>query len=84
MDYLPAIRFFRLSNGGVEFGEDGLRVGGVELLERDAAGDWAIRDIESLRLELSRRYGLSLDIAANRSGLEAVARALRGGETTRA
>ena len=38
----------------------------------------------SLRLELSRRYGLSLDFAAKRSGLEAVARALRCGETARA
>ena len=47
MDYLPAVRLFRLSSGGVECDEDGLRVGDVDLLERDATGKWSTRDIES-------------------------------------
>ena len=84
MNQLPPIRFFRLSQGGVECDEHGLRVAGVRLLERDLQGNWTVRDDEGVCRELSRVYGVPLDISAKRNGLEVVAKALQRGETARA
>ena len=84
MNQLPPVRFFRLSQGGIECDENGLRVAGVRLLERDSQGNWTARDDEGVCRELSRVYGVPLDISAKRNGLEVVAKALQRGETARA
>ena len=84
MNQLPPVRFYRLSQGGIECDENGLRVAGVRLLERDSQGNWTARDDEGVCRQLSRVYGVPLDISAKRNGLEVVAKALQRGETTRA
>ena len=44
MNELSPIRFFRLSPGGIECDEGGLRVGDVALLGRDHKGAWVVYD----------------------------------------
>ena len=53
-----------------------LRVGGIALLVRDAKGAWARRDERDLNRELSKLYGLPLDVGRKRGGLDAVAAGL--------
>ena len=68
MSDFSSVRFFRLSPGGVECDEGGLRVGDVALLARD------VRD---LGCDLSRVYGFPLDVRAKMVGFGAVANALQ-------
>jgi len=81
---IPHMRFFRLSEGGVQCGEDGLFVGSTPMLLRSprAGGgeSWATRPIDELERDLGAGYGLPIDIAAKRDGLAGVARALERGD----
>ncbi len=84
MGAIPLMRFFRLSDGGVQCGEDGLFVGSTPLLLRSprASGGetWAVRPSDELEADLSAGYGLPIDVAAKREGLAGVARALERGD----
>ncbi|WP_158815010.1 Tox-REase-5 domain-containing protein [Methylocapsa sp. S129] len=77
MNDFPPIRVFRLSPGGIECDEEGLRVGDVALLARDKKGGWAARDERDLGFDLSRVYGFPIDVTAKMAALGAVASALR-------
>jgi hypothetical protein len=81
---LSFARCFGLRPGGIECDANGLRVGGVALLARDAHGAWTTRDERDLDGEHSKRYGLPLDIGRKRGGVGAVAAALTKGELARA
>ena len=81
MDDLSFARHFRLRPGGIECDAEGLRVGGVALLARDAKGAWGRRDERDLSRELSKRYGFPLDIERKRKGVDAVAAALANGDS---
>jgi hypothetical protein len=78
------MRFFRLSDGGVQCGEDGLFVGSTPLLLRSArpgGGDvWAVRPSDAIDRDLSDCYGLPIDAAAKHGKLRVVARALERGD----
>jgi hypothetical protein len=78
------MRFFRLSDGGVRCGEDGLFIGSTPLLVRSwwpSGGEsWAVRPNDELERDLGGCYGLPIDIAAKHSGLTGVARALERGD----
>ncbi len=84
MGAIPSMRFFRLSDGGVQCDERGLFVGSVPMLRRqdraNAAGSWAARPIDELEHDLSACYGLPIDVAAKGGGLAGVARALSRGD----
>ena len=84
MDDLSFARHFRLRPGGVEYDAEGLRIGGVALLARDAKGAWGRHDERDLSRELSKRYGFPLDIERKRKGVDVVAAALANGELARA
>ena len=77
-------RNFRLRPGAIECDADGLRVGGVALLARDAKGAWKRRDGGELNRGLSKLYGLPLDCERKGRALDAVAAALTNGELARA
>jgi hypothetical protein len=81
---LSFARCFRLRPGVIECDADGLRVGGVALLARDARGAWTRRDGSGLNRELSKLYGLPLDCERKGRALDAVAAALTNGELARA
>ena len=76
--------YFRLRPGAIECDADGLRVGSVALLSRDAKGAWARRDGDELNRELSKLYGLPLDCERKGRALDTVAAALTNGELARA
>jgi hypothetical protein len=78
MNDFSSLRFFRLSPGGIECDEGGLRVGDVALLARDEKGAWAVREGCDLGRELSRVYGLPVDASAKMAGFATVAEALQG------
>jgi len=80
MGDLSFARYFRLHPGRVECDADGLRVGGVALLARDARGAWTGRDEGDLDCELSKLYGLPLDFGHLRRRIDSVAAALANGE----
>ena len=84
MGDLSFARTFRLRPGAIECDTDGLRVGGVALLARDAKGAWARRDGGEINRELSERYGLPLDCERKGGALDAVAAALTNGGRARA
>lgn len=84
MGGLSFARTFRLHSGAIECDADGLRVGGVALLARDAKGSWTRRDGSELNRELSKLYGLPLDCERKGRALDAVAAALTNGELARA
>lgn len=77
MNDFSSARFFRLSPGGIDCDEAGLRVGGVALLARDEKGAWAARDERDLGLDLARVYGVPVDARAKMAGFRAVANALQ-------
>lgn len=77
-------RYFQLRPGRIECDAGGLRVGGIALLARDAKGAWARRDERDLNRELSKLYGLPLDVGRKRGGLDAVAAGLGNGDLSRA
>lgn len=78
------MRHFQLRPGRIECDTGGLRVGGVPLLARDAKGAWTRRGECELNRELSKLYGLPLDLGRKRRGIDAVAAALRAGDLARA
>ncbi|MGD0763157.1 MAG: AHH domain-containing protein [Roseiarcus sp.] len=84
MGAVPLMRFFRLSEGGVQCGEDGLFVGSTPLLlrsSRPSGGDsWVVRPSDELERDLGASYGLPIDVAAKHGGLTGVARALERGD----
>ncbi|HEX4157002.1 MAG TPA: hypothetical protein VHY79_00880 [Rhizomicrobium sp.] len=87
----PSVREFHLSptgqGRGLSCDETGAFVGGVPLLKRtnqEGIGWWKPRDIEKLSHELSKRYGLPVDLASKAAGLQSIARALNSGDTARA
>ena len=84
MGSLSFARYFRLRPGAIECDADGLRVGSVALLARDAKGSWTRRDGAELNRELSKLYGLPLDCERKSGGLDAIAAALTNGELARA
>ena len=84
MGSLSFARYFRLRPGAIECDVDGLRVGGVALLARDAKGAWTQRDRGELNRELSKLYGLPLDCERKGRALDTVAAALTNGELARA
>ena len=84
MNDLGFARPFRLRPGGIDCNLDGLTVGDVALLERDAQGAWRRREDGDLNRELSALYGLALECAGLRGGLEVAATALANGDLARA
>ncbi len=83
MGAVPFMRFFRLADGGVQCGDDGLFVGSTPILRRSprpGGGGWAARPSDELERDLSACYGLPIDVAAKREGLAGVARALERGD----
>ncbi len=80
-------RRFGLSDrpgGGVFCGKSGVFVGGVSLLERTcstgALKEWRLRPVHDLNRDLSRRYGLPIEINSRVGCLAAIARALNRGD----
>jgi hypothetical protein len=78
------MRFLRLSDGSVQCGDVGLFVGSVPMLVRSplvGGGEcWVVRPVDELDRDLGECYGLPVDVASKRAGLEGVARALDHGE----
>ncbi|MDE3177639.1 MAG: hypothetical protein KGM15_16180 [Pseudomonadota bacterium] len=78
-------RLYRLTPPGrIACDADGLRIGDLSLLTRDAGGDWTMRPALDLNPALSEIYGFPVDIAAKRVGLSTVASALNDSELARA
>jgi hypothetical protein len=79
-----SMRLFRLSDGGVQCGENGFFVGSTPMLvgsPRPGGGHfWAVRPSDELDCDLGAVYGLPIDVASKRDGLAGVARALERGE----
>ena len=76
-------RMFRLAEGGVSCGADGLSVGGRPMLVRtrlEDGGAWAPRPLAECDEVLSGIYGLPIDSVAKRAGFATVARALDRGD----
>jgi hypothetical protein len=79
----PNLRFFRLAEGGVTCGPDGLFVGGAPILRRSQSSDgggWSPLPVSERDETLTEVYGLPVDSAAKESRLAAVARALDRGD----
>jgi len=75
----PNLRFFRLAEGGVTCGVDGLFIGGAPMLGRARSNDgggWTPRPVSECDEALTEVYGLPIDSAAKQGGLAVVARAL--------
>jgi len=83
---LPIVKY-RLSDEprdfGLSCGAHGLTLAGVPLLKRTEAG-FQPRPLEEIGRLIGRAYQTDADIAGLMGGLNAVARALNGGEQTRA
>jgi hypothetical protein len=80
-------RYFGLSDapgGSVSCGTSGVFVGEVPLLERSCSRNgfqqWEPRPARDLNRDLSKRYGIPIDINAKSGGLIAIARALNRGD----
>ena len=80
-------RHFSLSSersSGVFCDENGLLVGGVPLFERLRCGgspeQWSPRSVFDLNRDLSKRYGLPVNISSKMGTLTAIARALDRGD----
>ena len=71
---------------GIFCSEDGLFVGDVPLLKQSgrASDLWQLRPISDLNRDLSRRYGLPIELDGKIGGLTAVARALNRGDLVHA
>jgi hypothetical protein len=80
MNDLGFARPFRLRPGGIDCNVDGLSVGDVALLERDARGAWRRREEGDLNRELSALYGFALECRGLCRGLEVAATALEKGD----
>lgn len=84
-------RHFSLSHergSGVFCDDNGLLVGGVPLLERThnsgGAEQWRPRPVFDLNRDLSKRYGLPIEISSKIRSLAAIARALDRGDLVHA
>ena len=87
---MPA-RAFRLSPAGsghgLSCGEAGAFIGPVPLLKRTNKGStlsWEERNSEEVSPELTKHYGLPIDISRKIKGLRAIASALNAGDIARA
>ncbi|MGD0193182.1 MAG: hypothetical protein ABSD74_20800 [Rhizomicrobium sp.] len=72
---------------GVACDADGAFVDAIPLLKgapADAANIWMARGTRELSSELSRRFGVPIDMTAKTAGLNAIARALNAGDIVRA
>ena len=70
-------RRFRLSeqwDHGVFCSEDGAFLSGIPLLERDSGEEWRPRPVSDLNRDLSKRYGLPVELGRKMHGLEAIAK----------
>ena len=77
------LRFFRLAEGGVTCGPDGLFIGGAPMLGRRQSSDgggWSPRPVSERDEALAEVYGLPVDSAAKQGRLESVAKALDRGD----
>jgi hypothetical protein len=81
---LPSVRTFRLTRGGIECDEQGLRVGDLALLARDDRGVWKARDERDLGYDLSHVYGFRVDARAKMAGFGVVAKSLQDGNLAKA
>ena len=81
---LPSVRTYRLSRGGVECDEQGLRLGGLPLLARDGRGAWKARDERELGRDLSHVYGFRVAAGAKMAGFGVVAKSLQDGNLVKA
>jgi len=77
---LPVIPTFRLCEDGVHCGADGLHVGAIPLLRRDARGSWAPRPPAEVEPQLADLYGAPIDISRKIDRLTTVGRALDRGD----
>lgn len=80
-------RYFGVSDApgaSVSCGTSGVFVGEVPLLERSCSRNgfqqWEPRPVRDLNRDLSKRYGIPIDIDAKAGGLIAIARALNRGD----
>ena len=83
MQLHPNLRFFRLAEGGLTCGPEGLFVGGAPMLRRARSNDgggWDPRPVSERDEALAEVYGLPVDSAAKQGGLATVARALDRGD----
>jgi hypothetical protein len=84
------IHEFRLSplgKGGVSCDEGGAFVGAAPMLARtrqNGRDEWRPRDCDDLSKEMSRQFGLPVDMSSKRGGLKAIANALNEGDIARA
>lgn len=84
------IREFHLSppgKGGVSCNANGAFVGTIPILNRlrkDGQNAWQPRDCEELSEQLSKHYGLPIDMSAKMGGLKAIANALNDDHLVRA
>jgi hypothetical protein len=84
------IHEFRLSplgKGGVSCDEGGAFVGAVPLLAQTRGhgrDEWRPRDCDDLSHEVSRQFGLPVDMSSKKGGLRAIANALNEGDMARA
>ncbi len=87
-EFQTTFRLGRRPGEGVFCDADGLLVGEVALLERSAdlgeAQGWRPRPLVELNRDLSRCYGLPIEIKAKAGGLETVAQALARGDLAHA
>ena len=84
-------RFFRLADApgaGVSCNQNGLFVGETALFDerRDHLGraEWRARSFADLNRDLSRRYGLPIDLSAKMPAVAAIARSLERGDLVQA
>jgi hypothetical protein len=74
---------FQLRKGDVECDENGLRVGGDDLLEKYQSGNrnrWRVAELSVVECALSRAYGCEIDAKGKLGALNIVARALDEGD----
>jgi hypothetical protein len=84
LDSFLETHIFRLADGGVQCDERGLFIGSTPILRRSrdpgGGGTWFVRPSDELDRELSKAYGLPIDVAAKREALTNVATALARGD----
>jgi hypothetical protein len=84
------IHEFRLSplgKGGISCDEGGPFVGAVPMLvrtRRNGRDEWRVRDCDDLSKEMTRQFGLPVDMSSKMGGLRAIANALNEGDMARA
>jgi hypothetical protein len=86
-----SVSWFKLaragSRDGVSCDKDGAFIGSIALLNRATANGtetWQVRDTGAISCDLSRCFGLQIDISSKAAGLSAIARALNAGDVAKA